>query len=115
MAKSDSTFEEAMQQLEEITRKLEDGDLGLGESLECYEKGIGLLKGCHGKLREAEQKISLLTEVQQDGTPVTESFDEAAMTLEEKQESRGRRRSQPPTPPEESSEESDMDIQKGLF
>lgn len=115
MTNARPTFETAMQQLEEVTRKLEDGDLGLGESLEYYEQGIGLLKKCHGILREAEQKISLLTEIQEDGNAVTEPFDEAAMTLEEKQDSRGRRRSQPAKPAADPSGEADMDIQKGLF
>ncbi len=110
---AEPSFEAAMQQLEQLTRRLEDGDLGLSESLACYAEGIELIKQCHGMLRHAEQKISLLTEIDDSGSAKTEPFDEAAMTLEEKQQARGRRRSHRSSPP--ALDDSDMDIQKGLF
>ncbi len=50
------TFEDAMSELEHITRKLEDGKESLELSMDLYEKGM-LLKGfCEAKLKEAEGK-----------------------------------------------------------
>jgi len=54
------TFEEALQQLEQVVQKLEKGELPLEESLALYEDGIRLARLCHGKLEEAEGKIELL-------------------------------------------------------
>ncbi|HOT46347.1 MAG TPA: exodeoxyribonuclease VII small subunit [Spirochaetota bacterium] len=53
-------FEKALQQLEEIAEKLEDGDLGLDESINQFEKGMRLAKFCREKLDEAERKIEIL-------------------------------------------------------
>ena len=55
------TFEQALAELEGIVHELEDGQIGLEESLARYEKGVGLLKRCYGQLRQAEQRILLLT------------------------------------------------------
>lgn len=54
------SFEEALQQLEQIVQKLEKGELALEESLKLYEEGIRLSRLCHGKLEEAEGKIEML-------------------------------------------------------
>jgi exodeoxyribonuclease VII small subunit len=54
------TFEQALQQLEQIVQKLEKGELPLEESLKLYEDGIHLSRLCHGKLEEAEGKIEML-------------------------------------------------------
>ena len=51
------TFEEALGELDQIVRDLEDGNVSLEESLARYEQGVGLLKRCYTQLREAEQKI----------------------------------------------------------
>lgn len=87
------TFEQSFTKLEQIVRQLEEGQLGLSESLARYEEGVGYLRLCHQMLREAERKIALLTGVDAEGNPVTEPFDDAPLTLEEKQKSRARRRS----------------------
>jgi exodeoxyribonuclease VII small subunit len=54
------SFEEALQQLEQIVQRLEKGELPLEESLKLYEEGIRLSRFCHGKLEEAEGKIEML-------------------------------------------------------
>lgn len=59
-AKSKPGFEKALEDLEQIARKLEDGTLGLEESIAEFEKGMKLAKYCHEKLREAERKIEIL-------------------------------------------------------
>lgn len=61
MKKTDEpTFEQALQQLEQIVQKLEKGELPLEESLALYEDGIRLSRLCHGKLEEAEGRIETL-------------------------------------------------------
>jgi len=89
-------FEQALAELESIVHALEDGRLGLDDSLARYERGIGLLKHCHQLLERAERKIELLCGVDAEGNPVTQPFDESAeSTLEEKSATRSRRRSAP--------------------
>lgn len=55
------TFEESMQELEQIVANLESGDITLDESLKLFEKGIKLSKSCQKKLDEAEKKVKILT------------------------------------------------------
>lgn len=86
-------FEAAFARLEEIVRTLEDGQLGLGDSLAQYEAAVSCLKQCHEALAQAERKIMVLTGVDADGNPVTEPLEDASLTLEQKQERRARRRS----------------------
>jgi exodeoxyribonuclease VII small subunit len=74
-------FEDALKELEQIVRCLEDGNTALEETLGQYEKGVGLLKQCYAQLRQAEQRIQLLTGETTNGQPVTELFEHAA-TLE---------------------------------
>ncbi len=53
-------FEEALNKLEKIVSKLEDGDITLEESLKLFEEGIRLSRFCNQKLEEAEKKIEIL-------------------------------------------------------
>jgi exodeoxyribonuclease VII small subunit len=68
MAKKELSYEEAMQQLEEIVRRLEKGDVPLEESLALFEKGSGLIARCSKLLDEAEQKVVRLKKGS-DGSP----------------------------------------------
>ena len=72
------TFESALAELEKIMRELEDGQIGLEESLAHYEKGVTLLRKCYGQLQKAEQRIMLLKGVDGDNRPVTEPFEALA-------------------------------------
>jgi exodeoxyribonuclease VII small subunit len=57
------TFEEAMQQLEDIVEQLEEGDVPLEEAISIYKKGMELSKLCHDKLRNVEEQLTeILTE-----------------------------------------------------
>ena len=69
------TFEEAMAGLEEIVRALEAGDVSLEDALARYESGVGLLKHCYAQLRQAEQRILLLSGEDADGRPATQPFE----------------------------------------
>jgi len=113
-----TTFEEAYAKLEEIVRSLEDGQLGLSESLARYEEGVQHMRHCHEALEDAERKILLLTGMDADGNPISEPFEDAAETLEEKQASRGRRRSRSAgnrSKKAATEDDIDSDNQKGLF
>ncbi len=55
-------FEESIQELEEITRKLERGSLSLEESVHAYERGIELNEICRKMLQQAERKLEYLKE-----------------------------------------------------
>ncbi len=60
MAEKKITFEESLKELEDIVRKLENGDASLDEMLELFEQGIARTKECNAQLKNAEQKISIL-------------------------------------------------------
>jgi exodeoxyribonuclease VII small subunit len=53
-------FEVALSRLEEVVKKLENGNLPLDESLRLFEEGIGLIQYCSRKLDEAEKKVEIL-------------------------------------------------------
>ncbi len=74
------TFEDALVQLEKTVRALEDGQLGLEEALARYEEGVGLIKRCYGRLRDAEQRILQLAGVNEAGEPVLHPFKHEATT-----------------------------------
>lgn len=60
MARKTVKFEEALQQLNGIVTKLEEGDLGLDEAIKAFEEGVKLCRICAKKLDEAEKKVALL-------------------------------------------------------
>ncbi|RME93479.1 MAG: exodeoxyribonuclease VII small subunit [Candidatus Hydrogenedentota bacterium] len=50
------SFEDALRELEDITRRLESGQDSLEDSIKLYERGIQLKQYCEMKLKEAEGK-----------------------------------------------------------
>ncbi len=70
------TFEQALAELEQAVHDLEEGRIGLAESLARYEQGVRLLKLCHGMLESAERRIEVLLGVDAEGNPVTAPFDD---------------------------------------
>jgi exodeoxyribonuclease VII small subunit len=92
------TFEQSLAELERIVNGLEDGGIGLEESLSLYEKGVGLLKLCYTQLRQAEQRIQVLIAVDDDGEPKTEDFEHQASAVEKRP---GRRRAARPASDDE--------------
>lgn len=87
----DPSFEESLDELQQIVTDLEDGQLGLSESIERFEQGMTLLRGCYSLLQDAEQKIELLTGFDRDGNPLTEEFD-ASASADQQQPRAGRRK-----------------------
>jgi len=82
----DQSFEQALAALEQILRDLEDGRLGLAESLARYEQGIKLLKSCHAQLEQAERRIELLTGIDAAGKAVVAPFDDTATLADDRNE-----------------------------
>jgi exodeoxyribonuclease VII small subunit len=76
--KTPPTFEGSLAELQQIVQDLEEGKLGLEVSLSRFEEGIRLLRNCYQILEAAEQKIEILTGVDEAGTPVTAPFDASA-------------------------------------
>ena len=55
-------FEELLDELRAVMRKIEDPETGLDESIELYEKGAALVRQCEDVLKKAELKITEITE-----------------------------------------------------
>ena len=77
-SRSATSFEESLSKLEAIVADLEDGSLGLEESMQSFEAGVGLLKSCYGILERAEQRIEILTGFDKQGDPEFQPFDASA-------------------------------------
>ena len=67
------SFEEALEQLEEIVSKLEDGSINLEESIDKYTRGVHLKNHCETKLKEATLKVEQIT-IDKDGKFSTKEF-----------------------------------------
>ncbi|HVL73406.1 MAG TPA: exodeoxyribonuclease VII small subunit [Beijerinckiaceae bacterium] len=68
------TFEKALDELETIVRRLEQGNVPLEESLSIYERGEALKKHCEALLKRAEARIEKIT-LGPDGEPRATPFD----------------------------------------
>ena len=55
-------FEKALEDLNQIVTKMEQGGLSLKDSLAHFEKGISLTRECQLALEQAQQKVQLLME-----------------------------------------------------
>lgn len=60
MAKTKSSFEKDFERLEEISQKLESGDITLEESIKLFEEGVTLSKKLLEALNNAELKVNQL-------------------------------------------------------
>src|SRR5205807_8988619 len=54
-------FERALEELESIVRRLEEGKVPLEESVAIYERGEALKRRCEDLLRQAEAKVEKIT------------------------------------------------------
>lgn len=70
------SFEEALNELEGIVARLEDGKVPLEESIALYERGAKLKAHCDSRLKAAELKVEQIVQGK-DGSVSTEpaSFD----------------------------------------
>ncbi len=56
------SFEESLEQLEEIVEKLENGDVPLDEAIDEFDKAMRLVKICNEKLEAAEDSIAKIVQ-----------------------------------------------------
>ncbi|MEM7444412.1 MAG: exodeoxyribonuclease VII small subunit [Pseudomonadota bacterium] len=68
------SFEQALEELETIVRKLEQGEVDLDQSIAAYERGAQLKAHCEAKLREAQAKVDRITQAA-DGSLSVETTD----------------------------------------
>jgi exodeoxyribonuclease VII small subunit len=69
------TFERAIEELETIVKRLEEGKVPLEESVAIYERGETLKRRCEQLLRQAEARVEKIT-LDAAGAPVgTEPLD----------------------------------------
>ena len=55
------SFEDALAELEEIVRALDDGKGKLEDAINAYERGAKLKAHCEKKLKEAQAKVEKIT------------------------------------------------------
>ena len=55
------TFEKAIEELESIVKRLEEGKVPLEESVAIYERGEALKRRCEELLRQAEARVDKIT------------------------------------------------------
>ncbi len=60
--KEQLSFEEAMQKLEEIVGRLENGDVPLETAIELFQEGMTLSRLCGSKLEQVESRIQMLVD-----------------------------------------------------
>jgi len=53
-------FEKALEELEALVARMEDGKLPLEESLAAYQRGAELIKFCESRLTDAQARIAVL-------------------------------------------------------
>jgi exodeoxyribonuclease VII small subunit len=67
------SFEQALQELEQIVEKLDSGQVDLDQSIDIYTRGSLLKQHCETKLRSAQERVDKI--VSQNGSLSTEPAD----------------------------------------
>lgn len=73
MVDKELQFEDALQRLEAVVKKLEAGNVALDEALAFYEEGIDLIRFCNERLDAAQLRVDILRNTSEGF--VTEPFD----------------------------------------
>lgn len=55
-----ASFEQALDELDALVRRMESGELTLDESIAAYRRGAELARYCQARLSQAEQDIKQL-------------------------------------------------------
>ena len=69
------SFERALEELETIVKRLEEGKVPLEESVAIYERGESLKRRCEELLRQAEARVEKITTDANGQVTGTESLD----------------------------------------
>lgn len=78
MKQQTMSFEDGLKRLEEIVRRMEQGNATLEESLQLFEEGTKLVSLCSRQLDEAELKVVRLMKGP-DGNPVEMEFEHGSV------------------------------------
>ncbi len=73
MSSKNPSFEDNMQRLEQIVRKMEQGDVPLEESLKLFQEGTELVRKCTELLDNAKMQVQMVINGP-DGLPAKEDF-----------------------------------------
>lgn len=65
MPKKEQSFENSLEQLNNILLSLDDPNIGIDESLKLYEEGIKLIRACRKKIDNAKQKIKYIDDAEE--------------------------------------------------
>ncbi|HLR40408.1 MAG TPA: exodeoxyribonuclease VII small subunit [Virgibacillus sp.] len=76
MTQSEVSFEEAMEELEKIVEKLEEGDVPLEKAITYYQEGMKLSKLCNDKLNNVQEKMTQMMNEQGELEPFEIQEDE---------------------------------------
>jgi len=72
VAKPVESFETCLDELEQVVKQLEAGDLPLERALELFERGMNLSDTCRKQLEEAESRVEML--IRKEGKMQAEPF-----------------------------------------
>jgi len=67
--KKEPTFEENLEKLQKVMEQVEQGELGLEDTIKQFEEGMGLIKKCRDILDSAELRINKLLDEKEDTEP----------------------------------------------
>lgn len=65
MPKKES-FKQSMDRLDEIIARLNQNEVELEEAITLFEEGLKLVKQCDTRLKQFEQRVSVLSEVKEE-------------------------------------------------
>jgi exodeoxyribonuclease VII small subunit len=74
MTDKNINLEKSLTDLEALVAELEGGDLSLEEAMKKFEHGIKLTRACQLALKEAEQKVEIL--LQNNDDDILTTFDD---------------------------------------
>ena len=57
---AEPSFEKALEELESIVARMEDGGLSLEQSLAAHKRGLELARQCRERLEAAQQQVKVL-------------------------------------------------------
>ncbi|MEP4891031.1 MAG: exodeoxyribonuclease VII small subunit [Aliiglaciecola sp.] len=70
----ENSFEDTMQELEQLVAEMEQGDVPLEQALAKFERGISLARNSQKMLKAAEQRVQIL--MQQDQEDILQDLDQ---------------------------------------
>lgn len=82
----ESTFEQALEELESLVESMESDQAPLDKLIENYEKGTQLYNLCQQRLDNAQQRVDLIRDGVEQETKTLKPFDEKDASVERNME-----------------------------